>query len=39
MKILIIQKEAFEKMSAKFSCFTERVDVILTIIKGKSLNE
>ncbi len=26
MEVLIIQKEAFEEMAAKFSRFTERVD-------------
>ena len=29
MEVLIIQKEAFEEMAAKFSRFTERVDAIL----------
>lgn len=31
MEILIIQKEAFEEMAAKFSRFTERVDAILAM--------
>ena len=30
MEVLIIQKEVFEEMAAKFSRFTERVDAILT---------
>ena len=38
MEILIIQKEAFEGMVAQFSCFTERVDAILSKQEGKSLN-
>ena len=38
MDILIIQKEAFEEMAAKFSRFTERVDALLTKQGGKSLN-
>ena len=38
MEILIIQKEAFEKMAAKFSRFTERVDDLLAKQGGKSLN-
>ena len=38
MEILIIQKEAFEEMAAKFSRFTERVDAILAKQGGKSLN-
>ena len=38
MEILIIQKEAFEEMAAKFSRFTERVDALLTKQGGKSLN-
>ena len=38
MEILIIQKEAFEEMAAKFSRFTERVDAILAKHGGKSLN-
>ncbi len=29
MEVLIIQKEAFEEMAAKFSRFTERMDAIL----------
>ena len=29
MEILIIQKEAFEEMAAKFSRFAERVDALL----------
>ena len=39
MEILIIQKEAFEEMAAKFSRFTERVDAILAKQGGKSLNK
>lgn len=31
VEILIIQKEAFEEMAAKFSRFTERVDAILAM--------
>ena len=38
MDILIIQKEAFEEMAAKFSRFTERVDAILAKQGGKSMN-
>lgn len=38
MEVLIIQKEAFEEMAAKFSRFTERVDAILAKQGGKSLN-
>ena len=38
MEILIIQKEAFEEMAAKFSRFAERVDALLTKQGGKSLN-
>lgn len=38
MDILIIQKEAFEEMAARFSRFTERVDAILAKQGGKSLN-
>ena len=38
MEILIIQKEAFEEMAAKFSRFTERVDALLAKQGGKSLN-
>ena len=38
MDILIIQKEAFEEMAAKFSRFTERVDALLAKQGGKSLN-
>lgn len=38
MDILIIQKEAFEEMAAKFSRFTERVDELLAKQGGKSLN-
>ena len=38
MEVLIIQKEAFEEMAAKFSRFTERVDAILAKLDGKSLN-
>lgn len=36
MEILIIQKEAFEEMAAKFSRFAERVDALLTKQGGKS---
>ena len=38
MEVLIIQKEAFEEMAAKFSRFTERVDALLAKQDGKSLN-
>lgn len=38
MDILIIQKEAFEEMAARFSRFAERVDAILAKQGGKSLN-
>ena len=38
MEILIIQKEAFEEMAAKFSRFTERVDALLAKQGGKYLN-
>ena len=38
MEILIIQKEAFEEMAAKFSRFTEREDALLAKQGGKSLN-
>ena len=38
MEVLIIQKEAFEEMAAKFSRFTERVDALLEKQGGKSLN-
>ena len=38
MDILIIQKEAFEEMAAKFSRFMERVDELLAKQGGKSLN-
>ena len=38
MEILIIQKEAFEEMAAKFNRFTERVDALLAKHGGKSLN-
>ena len=38
MEILIIQKEAFEEMAAKFSRFTERVDALLAKQGGKSMN-
>ena len=38
MEVLIIQKEAFEEMAAKFSRFTERVDAILAKQGGRSLN-
>lgn len=38
MEILIIQKEEFEEMAAKFSRFAERVDALLTKQGGKSLN-
>lgn len=37
MEILIIQKEAFEEMAAKFSRFAERVDALLAKQGGKSL--
>lgn len=38
MEILIIQKEAFEEMAAKFSHFAERVDALFAKQGGKSLN-
>lgn len=38
MEILIIQKEAFEEMVAKFSRFAERMDALLAKQGGKSLN-
>lgn len=38
MEILIIQKDVFEEMAAKFSRFTERVDALLAQQGGKSLN-
>ena len=38
MNILIIQKEAFEEMAAKFSRFMEQVDALLAKQGGKSLN-
>lgn len=38
MEVLIIQKDAFEEMAAKFSRFTERVDALLAKQDGKSLN-
>ena len=38
MDILIIQKEAFEEMAARFSRFAERVDAILAKQGDKSLN-
>lgn len=38
MEILIIQKESFEEMAAKFSRFAERVDALLAKQGGKSLN-
>ena len=38
MEVLIIQKEVFEEMAAKFNRFTERVDAILAKQDGKSLN-
>ena len=38
MEILIIQKEAFDEMATKFSCFTERMNAILAKQVGKSLN-
>ena len=38
MEVLIIQKEAFEEMVAKFSRFMERVDALLAKQGGKSLN-
>ncbi len=38
MEILIIQKEAFEEMAAKFSRFSDRVNEILAKQGGKSLN-
>ena len=39
MEVLIIQKEAFEEMAAKFCRFTERVDALLAKQGGKSLNK
>lgn len=38
MEVLIIQKEAFEEMAAKFCRFTERVDALLAKQGGKSPN-
>lgn len=38
MEVLIIQKEAFEEITVKFSRFTERVDALLEKQGGKSLN-
>ena len=38
MDILIIQKEAFEEMAAKFSRFSDRVNELLAKQGGKSLN-
>ena len=38
MEVLIIQKEAFEELTVKFSRFTERVDALLEKQGGKSLN-
>ena len=38
MEVLIIQKEAFEEMAAKFCRFTERVDAILAKRGSKSMN-
>ena len=38
MEVLIIQKEAFEEMTVKFSRFTERVDALLEKQGGKTLN-
>lgn len=38
MEILIIQKEAFEEIAAKFSRFSDRVNEILAKQDGKSLN-
>ena len=38
MEVLIIQKEAFEEMAAKFSRFTERMDAILAKQGGRSMN-
>lgn len=38
MEVLVIQKEAFEEMTVKFSRFTERVDALLEKQGGKSLN-
>ena len=38
MEILIIQKEAFEEMAAKFSRFSDRVNELLAKQGGKSLN-
>jgi hypothetical protein len=38
MEVLIIQKEAFEEIVAKFNRFTERVDAILAKRGGKSLD-
>ena len=39
MEVLIIQKEAFEEMAAKFSRFAERVNDLLAKQGGKSLNK
>lgn len=38
MEVLIIQKEVFEEMAAKFGRITERMDAILAKQGGKSLN-
>lgn len=38
MEILIIQKEAFDEMMAKFSRFMEQVDAILAKQDGTSLD-
>ena len=38
MEVLIIQKEAFEEMAAKFCRFTERMNAILAKQGGKSMN-
>ena len=39
MEVLIFQKEAFEKMAAKFSRFSDRVNELLAKQGSKSLND
>lgn len=38
MEVLIFQKEAFEEMAAKFSCFSDRVNELLAKQGRRSLN-
>lgn len=38
MEVLIIQKEAFEEMAAKFSRFSDRVNELLAKQGGKEFN-